>query len=81
MSLSTIDLVYAVLNCPLLEAARWLCARFEIPLIEKNAKLSHPERWNSGFTKHGEISPASILVLVGLKPYPYFEDEEYKTDD
>jgi hypothetical protein len=33
---------------------------------------------NRGFTDHGEITPDSIRVRVGLKPYPYFEDADRK---
>lgn len=33
---------------------------------------------NLGFTDHGEITPDSIRVRVGLKPYPYFEDADSK---
>jgi hypothetical protein len=32
----------------------------------------------SGNAEQGEIPPDSILVRVGLKPYPFFEDAQYK---
>jgi hypothetical protein len=36
--------------------------------------------WESqaGDAEAGEITPDSILVRVGLKPYPFFEDSRYK---
>lgn len=46
-SLSTLDLVMAHEECGLLEAARWICARWDVPTVQKGKKSVHPERWRS----------------------------------
>jgi len=46
--LSSIDLVMAHQQCDLISAARWICARFDVPNIPKGKKLVRPERWHPG---------------------------------
>src|ERR1019366_3166575 len=46
-SKSPIDLVIAYQECSLKEAGDWLCARWTVPTIAKNAKLSRPQRWST----------------------------------
>lgn len=64
-ALSTIDLVRVHENCSLPQAVTWICARWEVPLIPKNAKLVRPERWNSGRVGVSSF-PLESLVRTGF---------------
>jgi hypothetical protein len=46
--LSTLDLVIAHEGLDLLDATRWICARWDVPAVLKGKKLIRPERWSSG---------------------------------
>jgi hypothetical protein len=46
--LSTLDLVSAHEGFGLLDATRWICARWDVPNIAKGKKLIRSERWRSG---------------------------------
>jgi hypothetical protein len=47
-TLSPIDLVRVHQQCSLLDASAWICARWDVPMIAKHAKLARPERWYGG---------------------------------
>jgi hypothetical protein len=46
--LSTLDLVIAHEGFDLLDASRWICARWDVPAVPKGKKLIRSERWRSG---------------------------------
>jgi hypothetical protein len=46
-SLSPIDLVMKFQKCSLREATAWIVARWTVPTLAKNTKLSRPERWTA----------------------------------
>jgi len=71
--LSSIDLVMAHQQCDLISAARWICARFDVPNIPKGKKLVRPERWHPG--RFGAASfPLEEIVRSGL--WASFSDAE-----
>jgi hypothetical protein len=72
-SLSTIDLIMKHGECSLADAVRWIEARWDVPRIAKNKKLSRPERW--GTVPVGLANfPLENLVRAGL--WAAFKDAE-----
>lgn len=63
--LSTIDLVMTHEECSLRDAVNWLCARFDVPTIEKNRKLLRPERWHPGRVGIAQF-PLEYVVRSGF---------------
>jgi hypothetical protein len=64
-ALSTIDLVAIHENCSLSQAVGWICARWDVPTIPKNAKAVRPQRWNSGRVGVS-IFPLEAIVRTGF---------------
>lgn len=63
--MSTIDLVMCYQRCSLIEAVRWICARWEVPMIAKNTKFSRPERWTGNRVGLSNLQPIESLVRSG----------------
>ena len=60
-------------QCDLNSAARWICARFDVPNIPKGKKLVRSERWHPG--RFGAVSfPLEEMVRSGL--WASFSDAE-----
>lgn len=55
--LSTLDLVIVHEGFDLLDATRWICARWDVPAVAKGKKLVRSERWSKG--------------RVGLSRFPF----------
>jgi hypothetical protein len=64
-ALSTIDLVMVHENCSLPQAVTWICARWEVPLIPKHAKLVRTERWYAGRVGASSF-PLESIVRTGF---------------
>jgi hypothetical protein len=62
--LSTIDLVMVYLGCTLADAVAWITARFEVPVVAREAKVRRPERWQAGRVGVSQF-PLEPLVRAG----------------
>jgi len=65
-ALSTIDLVIKYQECSLYEAVTWISARWTIPTIAKNKKLSRPERWKTSSRVGFSAFPLEDMVRSGF---------------
>ncbi len=64
-SMSTLDLVMAYQQYSLLEAARWICARWDVPRIGRHTKVARPERWRTNPVGTSNLQPLEELVRSG----------------
>jgi hypothetical protein len=62
---STIDLVMAYHRCTLADAVAWITARFEVPVVAREAKVRRPERWQAGRVGVSQF-PLESLVRAGV---------------
>ncbi len=63
--LSPLDLVAAHEGLDLLDAARWISARWDVPTIAKGKKLVRPERWHPGRVGSACFSFLEELIRSG----------------
>ena len=64
-SKTPVDLVMLYQECGLKEATNWICARWAVPSIAKNTKLSRPERWKTSPVGVSSF-PLEVLVRSGV---------------
>lgn len=63
--LSVVDLVMLYHGCTLADAVAWITARFDVPMVAKDAKVRRPERWQPSRVGVAQF-PLESLVRAGV---------------